>query len=939
MKAQTDDCSGFKTFTIGGWGANCHGGNAGCYVVNNFSAAFGPNGISIGCNNSLRLTSAQAVNDFLPSGSTPAVLPVGNMINPGAGYQNVLAAQLVAVTLAVGFDEYDPNFSSNALLLGDQVITSGVFQGYTVRQFLQTANDVVGGCVTGFSPNDLNVTATMINQNYDNGTVDNGFLTCPNDPLMISIQTKVDVRCFGESNGSVSTTVSGGVEPYIYEWYIEEELSSTVPIPTVNLVIQRVIISNSPYVTDLAAGVYHLLVTDAAGDTASATIEITQPDELSIQLAALSVRCSGGYDGEAEVTATGGVAPYSYLWSTGDNTNKISGLSAGTYEVTVVCSHFCLAAGSVTITEPDPLETVSSSGNVSCFGGNDGFASVAVTGGTSPYTYSWSNGETTSSAAGLAAGSYQVTVTDANGCISSQAVEITQPDLLEGFATVSNVMCYGDSSGSAIITIQGGTSPYSVSWSSSPLADEGLPAGDYTVGIIDSHGCAAQVNFSVSEPPLLVAGGGSVSVTCYGLNNGSAWVDPSGGVPPYNQLWNTGSTDVLVQNLTPGTYSATVTDANGCLAEMTASITQPDQLAVNVSFDPVSCYGGTTVVAANVSGGTEPYAYYWNGATTQGQNTFNSLVGNVSVQIVDANGCITSTNGQVTLASCQGFVTVTQGGWGAKCAGGNWGCYLDAKFSSTFPGGLTIGACGRYIKLTSAAAVRGFLPNGGTPAVLANGTLTNPTNKTVKNTLAGQVVALTLNVAFDAANPAFAPSTTKLGDLIIATGSFAGMSVSQLLAEANKALGGCGSYSVDALNNACDKVNNCYDNGTVNVGYLACPCPSGNLTVTDNSGNTNLGLVMDIQETTGLLQLESINLYPNPSYGDATLAVQFKGKGVAMVRVLNTMGQQVLEKNIEPRENEPVTLIIERQHLSGGLYFILISSEEHLITSKGLVFK
>ncbi|WP_159779281.1 T9SS type A sorting domain-containing protein [Flavobacterium sp. 9AF] len=172
------DCEGFKTFTIGGWGANCNGQNPGCYRDAFFEFAF-PNGLTIGCNeNTLLFTSSQAVNNFLPSGSTPRALNEGVLINPGRTYKNVLAAQLVGITLAVYFDEYDEDFSSNAIYLGNLIINEGVFEGMTVYDFLELANSAIGGCITGYSFSELNATATAINENFDGGNTDNGFLTC-----------------------------------------------------------------------------------------------------------------------------------------------------------------------------------------------------------------------------------------------------------------------------------------------------------------------------------------------------------------------------------------------------------------------------------------------------------------------------------------------------------------------------------------------------------------------------------------------------------------------------------------------------------------------------------------------------------------------------------------------------------------------------------------
>lgn len=169
-------CDPLKTFTQGGWGAAPNGNNPGVYLHANFAAAF-PDGISIGCDNKILFTSAQAITDWLPSGSTPAALPAGTMVDPTA-YDNVLAAQLLAAELNVGFDAYDPAFGGGSQALSDMYILSGTFAGMKVNEIISAANDVIGGCSTAYSFPDLNAALTQLNENYDNGTVDRGNFAC-----------------------------------------------------------------------------------------------------------------------------------------------------------------------------------------------------------------------------------------------------------------------------------------------------------------------------------------------------------------------------------------------------------------------------------------------------------------------------------------------------------------------------------------------------------------------------------------------------------------------------------------------------------------------------------------------------------------------------------------------------------------------------------------
>jgi hypothetical protein len=182
---EDEDCQ-LRTQTQGGWGTSASGNNPGAYRDANFAMAF-PMGLTIGCTNTLQLTTSAAVDAFLPSGTTARALNAGNMVNPGQTYKNVLAGQLVAATLSVGFDAYDEDFGAGSSLLGDATINSGTFAGWTVNQLLQEANNFIGGCASSYTATQLNTALTMINENYVDGTTNNGFLDC-------SPGTKKDLR-------------------------------------------------------------------------------------------------------------------------------------------------------------------------------------------------------------------------------------------------------------------------------------------------------------------------------------------------------------------------------------------------------------------------------------------------------------------------------------------------------------------------------------------------------------------------------------------------------------------------------------------------------------------------------------------------------------------------------------------------------------------------
>lgn len=756
------NCQGqFKTFTIGGWGTVCNGGNPGCYRDAYFESAF-PDGLAIGCgSNTLELTSSQAVEDFLPSGG-PSVVLSGAIVNPAGTINNTLASQLVAITLAIGFDANDPNFSANASSFASLQIVDGTFAGMTVAQFLQTANEVIGGCSTAYSLAALNSAATAINENYDNGTVDNGYLDC-NTLRLYAITVDSNVSCFGYQNGQATVTVTGGNAPYHYALNGQTAIDAE---------------STSYTFTNLSAGNYTVIVTDSNGVVATGnnTFTVIQPTLIQPLTAATSVSCFEGTNGSAAITSiSGGVAPYSILWFNGSTENAVSGLSAGTYNATVTDSIGCSVSVSVVVEQPTILGYTASLINVSCNGGVDGSATVTPTGGTAPYTIVWDNNSTSFTRTGM--------------------------------------------------------------WANSA-------------------------------------------------------------------------------------FTAVITDANGCQTNVSVSVSEPTALAVGTVTTPAVCFQGNGTATATVTGGTAPYTYVWNSTPAQYEATASLPVGSWSVTVTDANGCSIAAVVTISQLSCEGFTTVTMGGYGAACSGGNWGCYLVSNFSSKFPTGLTIGSGSKLLKLTSAAAVKAFLPSGSTARALNAGTLTNPTKKSYNNVLAGQTVALTLSVAFDS-NPAFSPSSTPLGSLIVMAGPFTGKTVNQLLTIANTVLGGdTSTYTAAQINTALDAVNRNYDNGTVNLGYLACPCGESSKMATASSAEFSANFVV----------------YPNPVKANSTLEFTLNYDSNVKVVIFNTNGQLVNEVYAgSVSSNVNNTISINATSLKAGVYFLKVTTDKETITKSVLI--
>jgi hypothetical protein len=432
-----------------------------------------------------------------------------------------------------------------------------------------------------------------------------------------------DVTTTGGSDGTASVSVSGGTPSYTYLWNTGATTAS---------------------VSGLAAGTYHVTVTDANGCTSTCASTVNEPGcGLSLSETNVDVLCNGGMTGSIDVTASGAQGSVSYVWSDGATTEDRSGLAAGTYSVTATDAGNCQDILSVEISEPTALVPVCDATDVTTTGGSDGTASVSVSGGTPSYTYLWNTGATTASVSGLAAGTYHVTVTDANGCTSTCASTVNEPGCgLSLSETNVDVVCNGGMTGSIDVTVSGAQGSVSYVWSDGATTEDrsGLAAGTYSVTATDAGNCQDILSVEISEPTALVPVCDATDVTTTGGSDGTASVSVSGGTPSYTYLWNTGATTASVSGLAAGTYHVTVTDANGCTSTCASTVNEPGcGLSLSETNVDVLCNGGMTgSIDVTASGAQGSVSYVWSdGATTEDRSGL--AAGTYSVTATDAGNC------------------------------------------------------------------------------------------------------------------------------------------------------------------------------------------------------------------------------------------------------------------------------------------------------------
>jgi gliding motility-associated-like protein len=403
--------------------------------------------------------------------------------------------------------------------------------------------------------------------------------------------------------------------------------------------------------TNLCAGIYTVTVTGGCL-TATTTVTVNNPANLVATASQTNVNCFGASTGSATVNASGGTPGYTYSWApSGGTAATATGLAAGSYTCTTTDANGCVFINGFTITQPPDMLVTMNITNVLCNGQNNGTATTVPSGGAPPYTYAWNPvGGTGATASNLGPGNYSVTITDANGCTHIQPVAITQPSPLANSMTTIDIGC--QLSGSATANTTGGTGPYAYLWSDggNSSTDINLTAGTYTVLITDANGCTFTDTAIINTIPGITTTSSHTDITCFGMNNGSATVNPSGGNGPYNYSWNPPvSSSATASNLSAGQYTVTVTDANGCVATASFTLIQPTVLTSISASTNVTCGGGADgsgTVSAN--GGTGPYTYNWlpSGGTNQTANGLSA--GSYTVTVTDSHGCITTQNVNIT---------------------------------------------------------------------------------------------------------------------------------------------------------------------------------------------------------------------------------------------------------------------------------------------------
>jgi hypothetical protein len=467
------------------------------------------------------------------------------------------------------------------------------------------------------------------------------------------------LNCFGDVDGYVDLTItSGAALPYTYNWSTGSNLQD---------------------LTDVSVGSYSVTVTDDNScQFSEVNFAINQPTALAVAAEIVNEpSCNGDFDGEITVDRSGGTIPYSYQWDDPgfQNTRSADGLDAGFYTVTVTDNNSCSASSGINLTEPDEISVLKVVSDESCNTSSDGFASLTVSGGTSPFSYFWSttNGTglniTDKDQSGLTAGDYYFTITDNNNCTFEDSVKIQEPVLLEITLeeTTNGTSCTGVDNGSINITAAGGTGVLTYTLNPGAIQTNAtgsfinVGSGTYTVDVEDENTCIVSSNpLVITEPEILTINNDLITnAYCFGTDNGSIQISIVGGTGSYAYVWTTSDGSGLIDSVEDqmavgiGTYNLTVTDDNLCEANTSFSITEPESMDIEKSIFQPFCNGTKDgVIVLSVTGGTLPLSYFWSTIDGSGLIPTNKHQSELSpawyfIRVDDANGCIYNDSAEI----------------------------------------------------------------------------------------------------------------------------------------------------------------------------------------------------------------------------------------------------------------------------------------------------
>lgn len=667
-------------------------------------------------------------------------------------------------------------------------------------------------------------------------------------------------------------------------------------------------------------------------NSGSSSLILPELQALASSGASVNPTCFGSATGSINVSVSGGISPYSFLWNDGPQTEDRSNLSAGTYSVTVTDQSGQQQVLNFTLTQNPPL-IASSSAQPALQPGAEGSVSVTTNGLNPPYSYTLGstagNFNSTGTTISATAGNYELCITDAAQCTACVNVSIAEPAPLNTNAIVNSVSCFGESNGSISIAPQGATPPYTVQWSDGSTQNSitNLTAGEYTVTITDATGYTITQEFAIEEPESLAIDILQENILCAG-QTANVVVSASGGTAPY-----IGTGAIL---LPAGEQQLTISDQNGCVATTTITLEEPEALTAQIGSGVLPCIGGELNLEVSASGGTQPYS-------GTGEVTITAP-GSYQYTVNDANGCSAtvstvipsetgfsvtgSTQSNPCFGQCVGSINLEITNavepltmlWSDGSAAihrtelceGTYSYLLTDAENCSFAGSFEISAPDSVLINLAFEALACFGDSTPLSASIAGGTspyVLEWSNGEADNEVTAGAGEWTLNVVD--AQGCTSTSTVILSEpeeLVITVDEFIPGGLDGGIVEIT-VTGGTPPYDYQWSDGSTEE--------DVNL-----PLGQWFLSVTDNNGCTIESELFIVVGSIGEMALANISIYPNPSQGKVVIESASQGI-IEEVRIYSGSGNLVWRS----QEYSP-SVVVDLSYLPSGPYHIAVRSAE-----------
>lgn len=451
-------------------------------------------------------------------------------------------------------------------------------------------------------------------------------------PDIILTNSKDTIKCYGTSTGTITANGSGGAGGFQYR-------------------LNTGTYGTTSTFTGLAAGTHTVYIQDKYSCTKNQSVSLTQIDSMIITTQLTHNPCYGDSLGKVKLILSGGTSPYQYAFNGGTyaSSDTLIGLKANTYNYSVRDANNCVKSKAFTITQPNQLFLNPKIDSVKCYGQTTGSIEIFGNGGTTPYQYKLNVQPFGSNKlfTNLAAGFYTISIRDNNLCRKDSVVQVKTSDSFYLSYVVDSLKCNNDANGRIIITPSGGKFPYSYSVNGGAYGSnniiQNLSAGSYAVSVKDGYNCLLNFNATLLNPAVIAILIDSFKHNpCFGDAKGEIYISSNGGRLPHTYSWSNGATAPSIIKLIAANYTVSVQDANGCMKNLTTTITQPTSFAIDTTNQNIRCYGETNgAIQLAISGASPPYQILWNTGSTA-LSLSNLSKGNYTVTITDTNACATT---------------------------------------------------------------------------------------------------------------------------------------------------------------------------------------------------------------------------------------------------------------------------------------------------------